>query len=227
MTAKELLQLCKEELYSDDFKSACIKMSDNFDNYREYKKAIDILNDICDANLDYTVYINSIDNNTNMRIYGADKLKFINISEISDFAFEGNDALISVDLDGITKVGEYAFLGCENLTYLYNLDNIIDIDDCAFQVTRVGGNNGEINFPDGIKSIGDGAFLQCSNLKKISLPKSIESIGSFAFSKCKNLNNVYIDNDTCKIYAGAFRDCKLTNYKFPSEYNESNLFTIT
>ncbi|MBR2439623.1 MAG: leucine-rich repeat protein, partial [Lentisphaeria bacterium] len=45
----------------------------------------------------------------------------------------------------------------------------------------------EFVIPDGVTSIGAGAFSGCSNLSSVTIPKSVTSIGGSAFSGCSKL----------------------------------------
>ena len=53
-------------------------------------------------------------------------------------------------------------------------------------------NPTEVIIKDGVTSIGNCAFYECTNLKSITIPNSVTSIGSLEFVGCSNLENVYI-----------------------------------
>ncbi|MBQ6431190.1 MAG: leucine-rich repeat protein [Oscillospiraceae bacterium] len=72
--------------------------------------------------------------------------------------------------DGITEIGEYAFWRCGNLE--------------------------SVNFPNGLKRIGTGAFEQ-TGLTAIVLPDSVERIEAQAFLSCEKLASVSLP-DTLK-----------------------------
>ena len=71
----------------------------------------------------------------------------------------GNGYVTSITIpDSITKIGQWAFLDCENLT--------------------------SVTIPDSVgDNIGWGAFAYCNNLKSIRLPKSWESKGEDALKE--------------------------------------------
>ena len=48
----------------------------------------------------------------------------------------------------------------------------------------------DLVIPEGVASIGDGAFRGCSSLISVTIPSSINNIGEYAFEQCKGLTNV-------------------------------------
>lgn len=51
----------------------------------------------------------------------------------------------------------------------------------------------DIVFSDGVTSIDNSAFINCSSLKEITIPKSISSIGFGLFENCVNLSRVEVE----------------------------------
>ena len=68
--------------------------------------------------------------------------------------------------DGITKIGDCAFLGCYNLS--------------------------SVTLPDSLIYMGHSVFNGCTSLKYISFPGSVASIGEYIFSRCPNLKYIQI-----------------------------------
>lgn len=98
-------------------------------------------------------------------------------------------AFFSLDLSSateVTEIPEEAFSTCR-LRGLILPDSLEAIGISAFQ------NNGfeEIVIPDNVKTIKDGGFYSCLNLKAITLPASLVSIGGSAFKICLRLKTVY------------------------------------
>ena len=60
---------------------------------------------------------------------------------------------------------------------------------------------------DGVTTIGENAFLFCSNLSSVTLPNSITSIGYKAFSGCSGLAAITIPQNVVSIGSAAFMDC--------------------
>ena len=69
-----------------------------------------------------------------------------------------------------------------------------------------------VTLPDGLTSIGGGAFDGCSGLTSITIPNSVKSIGDYAFYNCSSLTSVTIGNSVTSIGRYAFNGCsKLTS----------------
>ena len=72
-----------------------------------------------------------------------------------------------------------------------------------------------ITIPNSVTSIGDYAFWYC-NLKNITIPNGVTSIGYSAFYRCTSLTNITIPNSVTSIGDFAFNECtSLTNIAIP------------
>ena len=70
---------------------------------------------------------------------------------------------------------------------------------------------------NGITSIGDWAFYNCSSLTSIEIPNSVTSIGDYAFFNCTGLTSIEIPNSVTSIGNGAFYYCSsLTSIEIPN-----------
>ena len=69
-----------------------------------------------------------------------------------------------------------------------------------------------------VKSIGNYAFYQCSNLKSVSIPYyGVTSIGDYAFARCSSLTSVSIPSGVTSIGQSAFEGCSsLTSITIPN-----------
>ncbi len=75
-----------------------------------------------------------------------------------------------------------------------------------------------IIIPNGVTSIGWSAFKGCSGLISVTIPNSVTSIDWYAFDGCSSLTSVTIPNSVTEIGNEAFRDCSgLTDVTVESE----------
>ncbi|MBQ5844794.1 MAG: leucine-rich repeat domain-containing protein, partial [Alistipes sp.] len=90
--------------------------------------------------------------------------------------------------DGVTRIGNCAFLNCSGLTNITIPDNVTEIGENAF-----GYCDGltSVTIPDGVTEIGEGTFCYCSGLTSVTIPDSVTEIGSSAFSDCNGLTSVF------------------------------------
>ena len=74
-----------------------------------------------------------------------------------------------------------------------------------------------VSIPSTVKSIGTGAFQNCTELTSVSLPSGLTSLGNVAFKNCQSLTSVSIPSSLGSIGAGAFQGCSsLTSAYIPS-----------
>ncbi len=83
--------------------------------------------------------------------------------------------------EGVTRIGDYAFAGCRNLT--------------------------SVEIPNSVTSIGVRAFVECIHIPSIEIPNSVTSIEEQAFSRCDDLTSIEIPNSVTSIGYQAFYNC--------------------
>jgi hypothetical protein len=52
-----------------------------------------------------------------------------------------------------------------------------------------------VTIPEGVTSIGDKAFYDCSGLTSVTIPEGVTSIGKGAFDRCRGLNRILFLGD--------------------------------
>lgn len=65
----------------------------------------------------------------------------------------------------------------------------------------------EIVIPEGITEIGEGVFMDCTQLEKVTLPSTLKVIGKGAFKDCTNLKEINIPYGVTTIGERAFENC--------------------
>ncbi len=80
---------------------------------------------------------------------------------------------------------------------------------------------------EGVLSIGNAAFYNCTNLESIIIPDSVVSVGNYAFRNCKKLENISLPESVTLIGDYAFYDClSLTSIIIPYGVEEIGVQTF-
>jgi len=131
--------------------------------------------------------------------------------------FYGNITLYSQTQERI-NIEDFYIEGTEIVLYVGEAEHIVIPDNIG--ITRIGNsafrfylslpneNLKSIVIPEGITSIGNGAFEECFNLTSVKLPEGLVSIGLSAFSNCRSLKNITIPESVTYIGGGAFSLCQ-------------------
>ncbi len=145
--------------------------------------------------------------------YCCSRLKSLKLPEglksIGDLAFAGCWKLSEIDLPGsLTGIGDGAFLACDNLTEIRvssrnpvfrAIDGVLFSKDGTQLILYPPGLDASpYTVPEGVTSIGEAAFAECENLKRVILPEGLKSIGEDAFADCEKL--------TLTVPAGSFAE---------------------
>ena len=84
----------------------------------------------------------------------------------------------------MTSIGSYAFEETPWLTAKQAKDPLVIVNHILIDGKTC---TGAVSIPNGVTSIGDDAFYNCSGLTEITIPDSVTSIGDYAFYDCTNL----------------------------------------
>ena len=166
------------------------------------------------------------------------------VTSIGSSAFSGCTGLTSITIpDDVTSIGSSAFSGCtglkeltmpcsvkykytsffecssiEKITLTKGTGKMNDYDSSRFYTPWYisKDNIKEIILEDGITSIGNHAFSDCTGLTSITIPDDVTSIGSSAFSGCTGLTSITIPDGVTSIGDFTFSDCTgLTSITIP------------
>ena len=149
------------------------------------------------------------------------------VTGIGDAAFKNCGNLRSVTIpESVTVVGNNPFLFNENLSeVIVSRDHpaLATIEGVLFSKMdrrliwcSPQKKSQEYSIPQGIKDIGDYAFMDCHGIKNVMIPDSVTSIGNYAFKNCDKLNNITMPDSITRIGDGAFAFCTgLKNMTIP------------
>ena len=132
------------------------------------------------------------------------------VTSIGGSAFNNCSNLTSVTIPAsVTSIGRKAFNNCSSLTAVYisdlaawcNISFSYFFDNYStnplYYAKKLYLNDELITdmvIPEGVTSIGDYAFYNCSSLTSVTIPGSVTSIGEGAFIDCSSLTAVYISD---------------------------------
>jgi hypothetical protein len=97
---------------------------------------------------------------------------------------------VKLVIGDVSKIGNYAFCNCENLTAITIPDSVTSIGEGSFEYCS---DLVSVAIPSGVTSIGGNAFYNCAGLTSVTIPDSVTSVGSSAFSSCKMLEKIYFN----------------------------------
>jgi hypothetical protein len=139
------------------------------------------------------------------------------ITSIGEQAFSYCNSLTSITIpDGVTIIGKAAFSRCRSLTAItVDASNLgySSVDGVLFdkrQTTLISfpsGRTGSYTIPESVTSIGESAFLDCTNLTNVTIPDGVTSIEMAAFGDCESLTSVTIPDSVTRIGDYGFTYC--------------------
>ncbi|MCH5228680.1 MAG: leucine-rich repeat domain-containing protein [Muribaculaceae bacterium] len=160
------------------------------------------------------------------------------VKELPSYEFKDNRVLRRIVLEeGVEIIGEYAFLGCENLTEIILPSTLREIREGAFRecsslkkleipegvsiipayMCAWDENLEEVSLPESVRDIQRNAFSYCYRLKEIDLPSLLIHIGPNAFSFCTDLKEISVPDTMEELESYAFSGCEnLQRAKLPS-----------
>lgn len=119
--------------------------------------------------------------------------------------------------NGATSIGSSTFDGYTSLKSIKLASTVKSIGNNAFSNTGIT----SLNLPEGLESIGIGAFYNCEKMTELKLPESLTTLNNGAFAFCKGLTAVTLPSKITFIGALAFEECTgLTSITIPENVTE-------
>ena len=116
--------------------------------------------------------------------------------------FEFNDQIDTVVLkEGVTRIGDYAFYNCTELTSVEIPEGITYIGESAFACCQ---SLESVTIPGSVTEIGEGAFESCDSMMALELASGLKCVGAFAFSECVALRELILPDTVERIERSAF-----------------------
>ena len=83
-------------------------------------------------------------------------------------------------------------------------EGILSVGDWAFEDCT---SLATVTIPDSVTSIGDDTFYNCTSLTTVTIPDSVTNIGDSVFYACDSLTTIMIPDSVTSIGDGAFGEC--------------------
>ena len=152
----------------------------------------------CGENLTWTVSKDGV-----LTISGTGAMADYNDSDnLSPWHKAGIAVTALVVEEGVTSIGENAFVGMSGLSEVTLPGSVESVGDSAFAFCS---GLTKVTISEGTKTIGEKAFADCEVLAKVYVPASVESIADTAFDGCPYLTVDYAGTQEQwdAIYSGA------------------------
>ena len=113
--------------------------------------------------------------------------------------------------ENVASINSGAFACCRNVETIETGDTLMSLSGLPITSALK-----SITIGNGVTSINEDRFKNCSNLESVTIGNSVTSIRSYAFEYCSSLESVTIGNSVTSIGSSAFQSCsKLTSVVIP------------
>ena len=139
------------------------------------------------------------------------------VISIGEAAFSLCTALMNVTIpDSVQNIGDWVFSGCLSLhtftvsplNHRYTSDGGVLFNENKTVLIAYPSANGHYLIPNGVTSIGNGAFQHCAALTDVTMGNGVQSIGDNAFYDCRALTSATIPDGVTEIGRWAFYGCR-------------------
>lgn len=115
--------------------------------------------------------------------------------------------------DTVKEIGGFAFHSCGFTGKLELPASLENIGNDAFEFCS--GLTGKLTFPSKMNEINSSIFHE-TGITEVVIPSSIKTVRDGAFNSCMNLKKVYLPTEIPKIYNRAFRGCDNVKFYYPA-----------
>ncbi len=145
--------------------------------------------------------------------------QYLEITDVNEFTWTSDGESITLTgyignranvvtpafIDGlpVKHIKEWAF-DYSTFESFYISEGVLTIGDSAFSDCT---NMRSVHLPSTLKSLGTCAFAYCTNLRAVELPDSLETIGTWVFMACENLHAVVIPESINSLDPHSFYAC--------------------
>ena len=137
----------------------------------------------------------------NMNLNIPNTIQGMPITQINENAFKNSSDLHSISFpNSLQRIGNSAFSGCSKLSSLVLPSNLEWIGDNAFHYTGLE----EVILPRYVNYLGESCFDSCHKLRTVNIQASVKRLPPYLFLDCENLKHVTISNGILEICHSAF-----------------------
>ncbi len=155
-----------------------------------------------------------------------------NVAAIGAHAFDGCSHLIDVKMgEAVASIGEYAFKDCfkdcfkgvREGEYTLTGYTVKKLEDYTVIWQQEDSVPQPISLPEGLTSMGEGAFSGCMHLPSINFPATLTTIPTMAFNGCGNFTKIDLPEGLTTIGEAAFGGCKgVSEISIPASFREGS-----
>lgn len=140
------------------------------------------------------------------------------VTTISNGAFGYCNSLTSLVIPkNVTSIATYITYGSKSLTEIVVAEenpNYTSVDGALYSKDKSklyaypNKRYTDVVIPDGVTTIMDGTFWECTNIKSISIPESVTTLKPFCFYSCEGLTTINLPQNITSVPQGAFYYCE-------------------
>ena len=144
------------------------------------------------------------------------------VTDIGDAAFVFCENLESVSIPSTLKrIESHGFSGCQKLTQI-DVSSVEELGDEAFDSCCLTA----IRLPEGIEKIGRFMFADNKNLKSIDIPSGVKEIDEYAFSGCGLTKVTFRGKAVRSIGDMAFENNSIRSFRVPAGVRDLSVYAL-